>query len=213
LRPAEYCPSTARRPTGASKKIALCDVLSGELARAEASLGEWLRQGARAKRDRPGDPVQVRVADIIDDYVAEHGAEVVGVETLRRSARHLLWFFADDTVATMMPGRVKAYWEWRRTHSTHRRSNSPYVIAYSYGDGGRLGSVKKGFNSAAARAGIPDCTSHTLRHTAGTWMAHRGVPLYEIAGYLGHSEQRTTELYAHHHPDHMARAKRAMEAH
>ena len=32
-------------------------------------------------------------------------------------------------------------------------------------------------------------------------MAQRGVPLREIAGYLGHSEQRTTELYAHHHPD------------
>jgi len=79
------------------------------------------------------------------------------------------------------------------------RATSPFVIAYAHGDGGRVGSVKKDFNSAAERAGIPDCTSHTLRHTAGTWMAQRGVPLYEVAGYLGHSEKRTTELYAHHH--------------
>ncbi|HEV2186588.1 MAG TPA: site-specific integrase [Stellaceae bacterium] len=95
----------------------------------------------------------------------------------------------------------------------HARAISPFVIAYAHGDGERVGSVKNGFNSAAERAGIPNCTSHTLRHTAGTWMAQRGVPLYEIAGYLGHSEKRTTELYAHHHPDHMARARAAMESH
>jgi integrase len=42
-------------------------------------------------------------------------------------------------------------------------------------------------------------------------MAQRGVPLREIAGYLGHSEQRTTELYAHHHPAFMERARAAFE--
>jgi hypothetical protein len=47
----------------------------------------------------------------------------------------------------------------------HGRASSPYVIAYQ---GRRLASVKRAFNAAAARAGIPDCTSHTLRHTAGT---------------------------------------------
>lgn len=90
----------------------------------------------------------------------------------------------------------------------HRRSSSSFVIAYR---GEQVMDVKTGFNSAAARAGIPECTSHTLRHTAGTWMAHRGVPLREIAGYLGHSEQRTTELYAHHHPDYMENARKAFE--
>lgn len=89
-----------------------------------------------------------------------------------------------------------------------RRTSSPFVIAYQ---GERVGSVKKGFSSAAARAGIPDCTSHTLRHTAGTWMAQRGVDLREIGGYLGHSHARTTELYAHHHPDYLRNARAAFE--
>jgi integrase len=71
--------------------------------------------------------------------------------------------------------------------------------------------VKTGFNSAASRAGIPDCTSHTLRHTSATWMAQGGVPLHEIAGYLGHSYERTTTLYAHHHPDYLQAAKAAFE--
>jgi integrase len=90
----------------------------------------------------------------------------------------------------------------------HRRATCEYVIAY---EGKSVASVKTAFNSAAERAGIPDCTSHTLRHTAGTWMAQRGVPMHQIAGYLGHSVARTTELYAHHHPDHMQQAVAALE--
>jgi hypothetical protein len=42
-------------------------------------------------------------------------------------------------------------------------------------------------------------------------MAQRGVPMHQIAGYLGHSVARTPELYAHHHPDHMHQAVAAME--
>ena len=70
--------------------------------------------------------------------------------------------------------------------------SSKFVIAYR---SEQVCDVKTGFNSAAGRAGIPDCTSHTLRHTAGTWMAQRGGSAREIASYLGHSGQRTAELY------------------
>ncbi len=71
--------------------------------------------------------------------------------------------------------------------------------------------IKRAFGSAARRAGVLPCTPHTMRHTAGTWMAQRGVPLFEIAGYLGHSHQRTSELYSHHCPDHLERARRAFD--
>src|SRR5579862_1851074 len=90
----------------------------------------------------------------------------------------------------------------------HSRASCNFVIAYR---GAKVADVKTGFKSAAERAGIPECTSHTLRHTAGTWMAQRGVPLRQITGYLGHSEQRTTELYAHHHPAFLADARQAFE--
>jgi len=324
-------------------------------AAAQAYFGDWLRQRARARSKGPSDPDQVWLADVIEDYVTEHGDNVASAETLLVAARPLLHFFRRDTVATMTPNQVRAYWEWRRGHSlrvvdkdaetlevverlisdgsiirelagtlrpaiqhaikqrrlvagvyhvpvptappsrdywitrteaarllwetrrdkrarlhlplyamiafytgqrrgaildltwpqidlvlgridfnppgraqtkkrrpiipiprpllialrrAHRRSSSKFVIAYR---GEQVRDVKTGFNSAAERAGIPDCTSHTLRHTAGTWMAQRGVPLREIAGYLGHSEQRTTELYAHHHPDFMKNARKAFE--
>ncbi len=52
---------------------------------------------------------------------------------------------------------------------------------------------------------------HTLRHTAGTWMAQRAVPLWEIAGFLGQTHERTATLYSHHSPDHLARAREALD--
>lgn len=316
---------------------------------------EWLRLRAKTRRKGPGDPDQVWLKDVIEDYAREHGKTVAAPETLSDCAAPLLYFFARDTLATMTTNRVREYWAWRSGHSmklvdkeagtmrvaersisagtiirdlagvlrpaiqhaikqrrltpgvyhvpapaappgreywitraqaarllwetrrdprarlhlplytlialytgqrrgaildltwpqvdlvagridfnppgrtrtrkgrpiipiprgllaalhrAHTRASGQHVVAY-YGN--QVTDVKTGFNSAAARAGIPDCTSHVLRHTAGTWMAQRGVPLREIAGYLGHSEQRTTELYAHHHPAYMEQAKRALE--
>jgi integrase len=322
--------------------------------RAEAVFADWLAERRRARiSDRPGDPAEIRVVDVLADYAAEHGNEVASPQTIAYMVEPLQAFFAHDTMATLTTGRVKAYWTWRREHSVttlpdnstavvkrggkdgtiirelagtlrpaikhaiaqkrlalgeyyipvpqkpagrdywitrqeaarllrearrdpqarlhlplyvliglytgqrrgaildltwsqvdlvsgiinfnppgrqrtnkrrpiipvprsllaalrraHKRSSSPYVIAYK---GEQIGSVKTAFNRAAERAGIPDCTSHTMRHTAGTWMAQRGVPLFQIGGYLGHSVARTTELYAHHHPDHLKAAKAAME--
>lgn len=91
-----------------------------------------------------------------------------------------------------------------------RRATSEYVVSY---DGGRVGSIKHSFNSAVARAGLgDDVTPHTMRHTAATWLAQRGVPLWEVAGYLGHADSRVTdEVYAKHSPDHMAASKAALE--
>ena len=99
-------------------------------------------------------------------------------------------------------------------------------------------NIKKGFGAAAARARrtalerarqepresvkrqlwreaavkLKRATPHTLRHTAGTWMAQGGVDMWMIAGWLGHSVQKTTELYAHHHPDYMTDAADALES-
>lgn len=326
-----------------------------EAATARDYFERWLRERSRAARKGPGDPDQVRVRDVIEDYVREHRGNVVAVETLSVCARPLLYFFASDTIASLTPNRAREYWVWRRSHQVrvidaesgvveivereiadgtvirelagtlrpaiqhainqrrlvpgayyiptpatppgreywitrteaarllretrrdsrarlhlplytlialytgqrrgaildltwqqvdldvgridfnppgrmqtkkrrpripiprsllaalrraHRRASSKYVIAYR---GQQVADVKTGFNSAAARAGIPDCTSHILRHSCATWMAQRGVPLREIAGYLGHSEQRTTELYGHHHPSYMSNAKVALE--
>ena len=75
----------------------------------------------------------------------------------------------------------------------------------------RIKDIKRSFTTACNKVGLFDVTPHTLRHTAGTWMAQKGVPLWQIAGFLGHSHERTTELYSHHHPDYLLTAKEALD--
>jgi integrase len=87
---------------------------------------------------------------------------------------------------------------------------SAYVIEYA---GERVGKVRKAFARAAEAAGVPWCTPHVLRHTAAVWMAEAGVPMSEIAQYLGHTDSRTTErVYARFSPEHLRRAAGALEA-
>lgn len=105
----------------------------------------------------------------------------------------------------IIPVPRKLLWFLR---SAQRRANCPYVISY---EGERVGSVKHSLASACRRAGLQGVTSHVFRHTCGTWLAQAGVDLHQVAGWLGHTNERTTELYAHHHPDHFKAAKRAME--
>lgn len=89
-----------------------------------------------------------------------------------------------------------------------RGTDLGYVI---HRDGVQLDNMKRAFNTAARAAGLSDVTPHTLRHTCGTWMAQAGVPLDKIGGWLGHTDSRTTQLYAHHHPDFMEDARNAFD--
>jgi integrase len=321
--------------------------------KAQEKLEKWAAERRRTRRVGPGDPAEVLIRHVVEDYAREHSSIVAAPATILYAAVPLLTFFARDTMAKLTPKRAQEYWIWRRGHSVktlkdgtrvvierqiadgtiirelagtlrpaiehainhkrlapgryyvpvpeaprgrdywitrqeaarlvwetrrdararlhlplytvialytgqrrgaildlrwtqvdlvagrinfnpperaqtkkrrpvipiprsllaalrraQKRASCEFVISYR---GERVRDVKTGFNSAAARAGIPDCTSHTLRHTAGTYMAQRGVPLREIAGYLGHSEATTTERYAHHHPSFMENARKAFE--
>lgn len=83
----------------------------------------------------------------------------------------------------------------RRTKAT---ATSEYVVSWR---GQPIAAVKTALGKAAARAGVPDVSSHVLRHTAGTLMAKAGIPLWQIGEILGQSQVATTALYAHFSPD------------
>lgn len=84
------------------------------------------------------------------------------------------------------------------------------VIEYG---GKPVGSIKRAFRAAVARAGLPAGTSpHVLRHSAAVHMAEAAVPMSEIAQYLGHSSESVTyRVYARYSPDYLRRAAGALE--
>jgi integrase len=61
--------------------------------------------------------------------------------------------------------------------------------------------LRRRFQDAARRAGLRPVRFHDLRHTFGTRMAAAGAPLRAIQEWLGHSDYRTTSIYADYAPD------------
>jgi site-specific recombinase XerD len=51
---------------------------------------------------------------------------------------------------------------------------------------------------------LQDCVPHhTFRHTTASWLVQRGIDLYRVKAFMGHSSITTTERYAHLAPKHM----------
>ena len=70
--------------------------------------------------------------------------------------------------------------------------------------------INKAFRSVRRATGLGnEVVPHTLRHTCATWLAQRGVPTWEAAGYLGMTEETFIAVYGHHHPDHQKNAVNA----
>ena len=58
---------------------------------------------------------------------------------------------------------------------------------------------KDGFKGLVTKAKLdPEVvTPHIMRHTFASILAQRGVSLYKIAAWMGHSTAEVTELYSH----------------
>ncbi len=88
-----------------------------------------------------------------------------------------------------------------------RKAKGSWVVSWQ---GKSLDRMKNAFKRLCEGLGFEGVTPHTLRHTAGTWMAQAGVDMFQISGILGHSNSRTTELYLKHHPDYLREAVAAL---
>jgi integrase len=153
---------------------------------------------------------------------------VMDAASLHSRNAHL--FFALGIFAGLRKGEaVQARWEWvdfdagllhvrgrtkskrERTIPLHDRLRAVlelyraadgYIIApaiepgidrYRY-------DVRKGFAAVVAKAHVPWCTPHTLRHTFASRLVSEGVDLYKVSIWLGHADYKTTQIYAHLRP-------------
>lgn len=89
-----------------------------------------------------------------------------------------------------------------------RLRGSHFVLEYRSRQ--RVISLKKSWKALLIATGIHDATPHTLRHTCGTWLAQRGIPMWEIAGYLGMTVETASSVYLHHSPEHLRNASEAI---
>jgi len=86
---------------------------------------------------------------------------------------------------------------------------SEYVIEWA---AKKVASVKRGLRFAAKRAGVGHVSPHVLRHSAAVHMAEEGIPMEEIAQFLGHSDVNVTRaIYARFSPDYLRKAAAALE--
>lgn len=72
--------------------------------------------------------------------------------------------------------------------------------------------IKKAFQAASERSGV-HATPYTLRHTGAVWAAEAGVPMAQLAQFMGHDDDRTTQKhYARFTPDYLAKVANAIVA-
>jgi len=91
-----------------------------------------------------------------------------------------------------------------------RTARGSHVVAYR---GGRVQSVKKAFRRARQLLGLDlDVIPYTIRHTMATELRKRGVPKWEVEGWLGHKAGDPTEAYAIYDPDYLSAGRRAIDA-
>jgi len=86
---------------------------------------------------------------------------------------------------------------------------TPFVIEWA---GQRVRSVKRGLARSAKRAGLDHVSPHTLRRSAARHMVEAGVPISEVAQYLGHTSEKVTfSTYGRFSVDYLKRAAAALE--
>ena len=70
-----------------------------------------------------------------------------------------------------------------------------YVFASS--NGGHYKGLQKSWEKVRARLNMEDVRIHDLRHSFATILASQGASLLLIGKMLGHSDPKTTQIYAH----------------
>jgi integrase len=80
---------------------------------------------------------------------------------------------------------------------TRRAAKKGGKYVFQNRTGGARGYAAQAIRKAFRRAGLGDCTIHTLRHTHASRLIQNGMNVYEVKEILGHTDIKTTMRYAH----------------
>ena len=94
---------------------------------------------------------------------------------------------------------------------SRRQVGPPRQDLFTNKTGGPRGYDSQSIRKALKRAGLSDCTIHTLRHTHASRLIQNGLSLYEVKEILGHSDIKTTMRYVHYVAEHAQEAVRQAE--
>lgn len=138
-------------------------------------------------------------------YTGMRPGEILGLEWRRIDLQAAIVYLEADDQKNAKAGSVPLNQEARRANLARMRFRatycppSPWVFCDRRGQ--RISSVKKGFATAVARAGLTDVYPHDLRRTCGSWLVQQGVPIQVVSNLLRHSDIRITDrVYAHLSP-------------
>lgn len=87
-----------------------------------------------------------------------------------------------------------------------REEGSPFVFPAIRDAKGPLVGIQKAWERVRDEAELPGLRLHDLRHSRASFLAADGASLYLIGKVLGHTQSRTTEIYAHLAADPIHRA-------
>jgi integrase len=107
-------------------------------------------------------------------------------------------------VVPMSPKVSALLQQWGKQHGmTGRVFPSPRT-------GGRLDNISKAWRSVSSKADLKDFRLKDLRHTFASWLAINGIDIMQIRDLLGHTDVKTTQIYAHLCPRQKERAVMAV---
>lgn len=100
--------------------------------------------------------------------------------------------------------RAADYWE-------RLVANPCHALVIRKGDHAGMSWVAHRWEMATRANACRDVTIHILRHTCASRLVQRGVPIFTVSKWLGHSSVQVTERYAKLAPDSLSHALAALE--
>src|SRR5450755_3406515 len=192
-----------RSLVAADEDVAGVGVLTVRRAIPPASASRARRPSVGASSGRP--PFQVKSAMWKPRSIGTDDPTPTcsGIDGRRHLTNHYWTFTAPVTPAverSLRPGDAGTIISW---HGTRAWGGEHRDLVFCHPETGKpldRSKLVRRFKQALDRADIHRITFHELRQTFGTRMAASGTPMRTLQHWMGHTDSKTTQIYAHYQP-------------